>query len=770
MLSLVLAASVAFAPQVVDHLERGPASVAPDLLLASEAPPDTLTTTLRGRVVSATTGEPIAGALVEIGSGSDHRTAYTDGQGRYLLTGVPSGSRRLLVRALDHAPLGVSVRVPRNGRLVLDLSLRLRPVELPAIRVVGGSRPGREGAPNAGSLTPTSSSAAELRALESSPGLAEFGLAQSARSATGTDATEPSSLLFVRGATSDLKMVLLDGAPVFAPFHLSGIVEPVQPGILDSSRVYLGGAPARYNGGLSYILDLETRPGRSDRTRVAGQGDLLSGRLQAEGPLGPGSYYLGTRGIHQLGEEALTGGEDLPYGYGDALFRADVPVSDRDVIAATGFWNRESVGLEGQVRDLGSVHWGNVAGSVRYLRSLDDGEVELTGAAGQFRTRLPVGSDPVRAAEGRSTRSRMAVDVSRLLDGLWVNYGAAYDHYGVSYRNGSTATGLPSPERTARGEMMGLYGDVAVPLSRKVQLRGGLRSDLFLPSVNLRASPRLTVALRAGENTRFSASAGRYHQYVRAPETILSADLTAWSGSAEREILARSHVRSALEIASANHFLVALDHRPRPEFRLGAEAFYKSFDNVPSGDDVQASGLDLWFDWNPSGEWSARAGYLLAWVWSAEVRQTSGDGFAGRHLLTGALSAPLPSEVTLDFHLAASAGLPFTPIPTASGGGETVISSGNKRNAQPTSTGFRSEPLLIGAPDGSYLRVDVKLSRSLVTRVLDTELHLTPYLKLLNALDNRDSLFYQFDNERDLRPRSLASVPVLPVIGVSWDV
>ena len=45
---------------------------------------------------------------------------------------------------------------------------------------------------------------------------------------------------------------------------------------------------------------------------------------------------------------------------------------------------------------------------------------------------------------------------------------------------------------------------------------------------------------------------------------------------------------------------------------------------------------------------------------------------------------------------------------------------------------------------------------------------MTPYVRVLNALDRRDALFYQFNRGTDVAPRPLATLPVLPLIGVEW--
>ena len=165
--------------------------------------------------------------------------------------------------------------MPAGRELEVDIALRMTPIVLAPIEVGGRARTAASdtAAAPAGELT-----MAGVRALQSSPGLAEIGLADAIAGVPGHEPPDPSDVLYVRGTGADLKLVYLDGAPVYAPFPLGGLLEPFTPGLLSSAEVYLGGAPARYDGGLSYILDLRTRSPRAGRFRSSGALDLLSAR------------------------------------------------------------------------------------------------------------------------------------------------------------------------------------------------------------------------------------------------------------------------------------------------------------------------------------------------------------------------------------------------------------------------------------------------------------------------------------------------------------
>jgi hypothetical protein len=189
------------------------------------------------------------------------------------------------------------------------------------------------------------------------------------------------------------------------------------------------------------------------------------------------------------------------------------------------------------------------------------------------------------------------------------------------------------------------------------------------------------------------------------------------------------------------------------------EGYFKAFDGAPQVEGLRASGVDLWLDWRKGG-WAVWAGYSLGWAWFQRGLVPTSDNFSARHLLSGGLRAPLPSAILFDLRLASNSGLDYTPIPT----GEQAAQADPEDRFDTSATASA----ISGAPVGSYLRLDAQLSRSFTASVLGTRFELAPYLRVLNALDRRDALFYQLDIERDVRPRSLQAVSVLPIVGIEW--
>jgi len=91
------------------------------------------TGTLRGRVTDATTQQPLVGASVSLGT----RRVLSQGDGRYVVTGVPAGTDSLRVRLIGYARAAQPVTIAERDTLVVDLALTSQAVNLSAVVVTG---------------------------------------------------------------------------------------------------------------------------------------------------------------------------------------------------------------------------------------------------------------------------------------------------------------------------------------------------------------------------------------------------------------------------------------------------------------------------------------------------------------------------------------------------------------------------------------------------------------------------------------------------------
>ncbi|HYW06530.1 MAG TPA: carboxypeptidase-like regulatory domain-containing protein [Longimicrobium sp.] len=724
-------------------------------LLTAAAPADTVPGGVRGVVRSDPGGLPVASAVVELrDTETGGARTFTDSLGAYHLVGVSPGRHTLRFRHLEHAPTELQLLVPAGATVVLDVSLRYRPLALDTVRARG---PG-DVMGDTVAVRRSEVGWVDSRALEDGSGM-EGALPVAGTGGDPAPAPTPEDVFYVRGSAADLKLVLLDGAPVYAPFHMSGLMEAFDPGVLRSARLYVGGAPARYDGGLSYVMELATRGGNAERHSLEVGADVMTARGVAEGPIAGGAtYLLAGRLVHGASMRGLEAGDAFPYRYQDGLARIDVPLHG-GVLRATAFGNREGVRLK---QDGVFAGWKNRAGSLRYRGGVLGPEGEVTAALGDFFAALAYHGAHVLALRGETRRARFAVDlVGKPLGALTLRYGASADYSRVRYQVDEIALGWqPVVDTHSSGGTVAAYGDASWQPHPRLRLRGGARADAFSHAPLLAVSPRAAATWLVGDRAALTLAAGRYHQFVRAhggnPEP---SPPVSFADSVERT------VATELVVAAANHLSLGLDQELVDGVRLGIEGFYKRYEGVPLSHGVGSytSGMDVWVR-RGVGPVTGWLGYNLAWQWSRPDTALASDRFVGRQVLSAGAAGKLGRKARFGVRFQYGSDLSASEHFALDGTqvGETDLSTPTTFSG--TTTG--DAPLTVNRAK-PYLRLDVEVERSWNLPIRGHRTVFTPYFRLINALDQRDALFYEPEPSGG-GIRAVGGFPVLPVIGLNW--
>jgi len=96
---------------------------------------------ITGRIVDATSGQPIAGAQVQLVGTTNGAMSGVDG--RYLIIRVPAGTATIQVRRIGYGPKTVTgLIVPAGGTLEQDVSLKTADVQLAAVSVTASKEKG----------------------------------------------------------------------------------------------------------------------------------------------------------------------------------------------------------------------------------------------------------------------------------------------------------------------------------------------------------------------------------------------------------------------------------------------------------------------------------------------------------------------------------------------------------------------------------------------------------------------------------------------------
>ena len=733
------------------------------LALAAAAAPlqQEPTGTIRGQVESGRTGLPIPLAVVEADDGRRNVLAVADSTGSYSLR-VSAGRQTLRVRHLDHVPTVMEVLVPPGGEVDIAVVLELRPIALAPVDV----RPPVDPRADSVAVSRTDFNLLVVRRVTEDAGGLSNAL-DPGFSPTTPDPDGAGEALYVRGSSANLQLVLLDGAPVYAPFHMGGLIETFEPEVLGEARLYLGGAPARYDGGLSYVMDLSTRSANGSGHTAGGSLDMVSATGRMEGPLPGGVHYLASaRTVHGLSLTRLES-QPFPYEFADGLVRVDVPMRDGG-LSVTAFVNGEGVRVDTLGGEDRWARWGNLAGSARLRGRLEGADVEFTLAAGRFDARLPLRDGPrLFILDGRSERVRAGLDFSRPAGEATLRYGASFERTWVSHLARQPLTWQTLVTAMAAGSAAGGYLDMEWQPDPRVLLRGGVRGDAYSVGGVVALAPRASATWLVSENAALTLAAGRYHQYVRVPRPLPQ-------GARLRNYADSARIPTHLAVGGATHLSVGLDQQLTAGTRLGLEGFYKRFDGLPlpmgkdsSTSTAHTSGMDVWVR-GSAGGLTGWMGYSLGWAWSSSNGTGISSSFVGRQTLSAGARGVVWRRTTVGVRLAYGSGLPYTALSMS----DRVFTGGSLPTAsQGESVDLDTDAPLTGHDPDPFLRLDAEVSRTWSPRFAGRRMQLTPYLRVINALESRDGLFYRYfdaDGDGDDSMEAVATLPVVPVVGVNW--
>jgi len=732
-----------------------------------------------GTIRDGESGAPLADAVVTL---TDlDRAAPTDSAGRYRLTAVPPGPQHLSVKRIGYSPRTIHALVPGTGALQIDLSLHPVPLQLPTIVV--RSTVAIRGL-EAGDDTPFPDRGISAAALRNHPLLAEPDGFLALSGGEVAISPEAPSGVHVRGGASDQTAYLLDGIPVFSPYHAGGTFSAWNPDALDRLQVLSGSPSLAPPDALSGVIAAATRaPG----TEISAQGTLSTshGRVTLHGPLGasgagfllsarsgfPGivapegdpSYLRGRTGDLLAKVEAPALGGQLRFlGYDsgnelDAVTLAGPPDSVVTGKLRNGFeWHSRSIGLEWSrgigggfglriqgwnARGEAEAAWYPTEGSSLGLES--DREDQGLFAAVE------------RSSAGRFTGAGIRVQRSRT-------------SYRVSAREGSgIGTSLNARTPTAavfvqhrRPVASELTADVALSATAAAR-------DVYLGShAELRWRPSRVASV--------SASYARSHQFsqsLRNSESVVGgifpADLFLGAGAPD------------VPVARSDRAVVGAELLARAGLRVGAQAYASDFHGLllvapragtpfASGGFVTGAGSSrgLSVDAAVSG---ARYGVTASYGWQ-RVRLAYGDssyapGYGTSHLIeTGVIVFPTPTA-SIRLGLAGAVGRRGTGVLGAfEWEACNLLDQGCEFAGSPTHDTSR----LGGTRLPSYLRLDLGLRKHWHLELGGRDVELALFGTMTNLLGRRNVLAVTTDpvtgKRSEIEMRPLAPL----VVGLDW--
>jgi hypothetical protein len=764
------------------------------------------TGSLAGRVTSPS-GAPVADAAVTATTaGGTQRRARTGADGGWRITRVAPG--RWTVRAarvgFSGAEQAVDVAAGAEARVELRLAetgVALDPLEAVSRRDAERERTRFEGEAGVTSRVLTGQ---EIKLL---PGLGEADVMRAIDVLPGVVSTSDFSSAFnVRGGSADQNLVLLDGFPIFNPFHLGGLFSVFNSDAVARAELLSGGFGAEYGGRVSSVLNVETRPGGGAEGFGGEAGvSLLASRLNLHGNLPRGVRRLlgGDAGGWVLSarrsyfDVVLKPVVDFPYHLTDLQGTATVATGGGGRLRLVGYTGQDVLDLSefdppGQEEDDESVlrirwDWGNTVLGARLEQPV--GAWVATASLGLTRYGEALGfSDfPDTRFSSRITQVTVRADAGRPLSPrLTLKAGAEATRTG--YHNLGQAGGTTFFSGQRSGVMASGFGQLRWTPGPAWIVEPGLRADTWNGGGSSQAflSPRLAAKRFLGErrDAAVKVAVGRYVQFVHSlRDEQLPVSNDYWVTTDED-----------VPAVVSDQAQLGIEKYWGERWYVSAEGYYRRYlgltdlntaddPNDPADDLLEGDG------WSYGADFLVRRtqGRFRGWLTLSLLRArrtfpnalalgldgepssiTFAPVFDRRADLDVVAQYQLPGKIEAGVRLNFGTGVPYSRPVAAYVAFETDLVEGGYRVPRPVGTDPEIPLYIVPGQRNAerypaYSRLDLTFRRTYTTRWGK----LTPYAQVLNATNRKNVLFYYYHYDSNPATRSGASMfPILPTIGL----
>ena len=723
----------------------------------------------------------------------------SDRLGLFRFSEVTPGPYAVRVQGLGYSEYSEDILVGLGATVELDLRLPRNAIELEGISVEAERSRTRARFEQVGGATVRELALAEVRAV---PGLAEPDPIRALEVLPGVVSTSDFSAAFhVRGGSQDQNLILLDGMPIFSPFHLGGAFSVFNADMIDRVELHSGGFPAQHGGRVSSVLQIESDAGDGDFS-VDAAVSLLATTAAVGGRLGSSvAKALGFANVHYRMSarrsyfDLLVG--KFPYHLTDFQTVVEGWTMGGDRVTFTAYSGKDVFDLT-KLDDedfplRADWDWGNDAVGARWTRPRSGGgSLDVRVNFSRFQTGLlfPDFDDTRLSSRIEQGQFRADLDV-RPWPRLSVQVGTSAER--LSYKNRFETGGTEFAGGAGKGWQLGTYAQTrwTVPSAWLVEL--GIRADGYGPDPGNwvhAIAPRLAVKrFLGGGDLAVKLAIGRYTQFLHSlQDEELPLGLDFWVLAGDR---APHTISDQLQVGMEGYY--------GTEWFWSAEGYVRSFDGVVTfnaadnpndelDDILSGEGLSYGVDFLVKKERGTVTGWLAASFLKAD--RTFPDPLSAQPGRPDITYAPIfDRRVDIDFVLRypapwgwegglrwnVGAGTPYTPaLGSYRYYDATYLDTGGLEWSGTADAPPDEDPDLSG--DYGVVLEDRNSSRYPTYHRLDASFRktfdkswgvLTPYVNLINLYNRKNVLFYFFEYELDPAVRSGVSMfPVLPTFGL----
>jgi outer membrane cobalamin receptor len=438
--------------------------------------------------------------------------------------------------------------------------------------------------------TPTVTTFLSQAEVESMPRLAEDTL-KIVQRLPGAASNGIEGLAHMRGGEENETLIVLDGLPLYEPFHLRMLQSPtslLDPRVVDGLDVHVGGFSAEFGDRMSTVIEAHSvRPETNHHYELGASLFHTNGLAAHDFADGRGQWLVAARRSNLDEIAHLTDFERGEPHYGDGFGRVDYVLADGTRLALHALASADSLKLtSSDDTEFSRADYRNmyVWGSLEHTWSpAFDGRLVISHTDVTADRRGAVEDPGRRFGEVDDERSYhvsgLRADFNWLAGRFLNRFGAEVRSLSANYQYESDVTfaaGYPYPDspqtsltRNIRtrpeGEHVSAYFTSRVQLGERLTAEAGLRWDeqTYVEDADSQFGPRLNLVYELDDATRLRASWGRYQQAQGIDELQVQDGVDEFSRA-----------------QYADHLIVGFERGFAYDWLLRAEAYQKTYDDL----------------------------------------------------------------------------------------------------------------------------------------------------------------------------------------------
>lgn len=561
----------------------------------------TLTQTVKGKVLDAETGAPLLGANVIVLNIDPAKGAITDEDGYFRLEDIPVGRASFQFTYLGYEDFVVSeilIGSAKEVELIVNLTEALNQLdEVVLVAPTDNINPNNKLA----TVSARSFSVEETKrfpASVSDPGR----MALSFAGVTNSDDT--SNEIIIRGNAPNQLLWRIEGIEVPEPNHFSeegyspGNVSLISSNMLGKSDFFTGAFPATYGNALSGVFDINLRNGNNEKAEYAFQFGVLGTDLTAEGPFSKkykGSYLINYRySTIALLNQIVDVTPGATPTYQDVSIKLNLPLGEKTNLSIWGIGGISDEDEAPYIKDdfrseqiFKSKTYMSGLTLSHFLKNNDklEARISYSGNASDYveeGTEISTGDTFGDSDILRNSALRVSLDYTKKINAkTTINAGVIGSLLKYNVLTDETINGLTRDvvREDGNGSMGQAYVQTKYRFNTDLSTTFGLHGTYFSVNEDFVIEPRLGLEWKVSQNHTLSAGVGIHSRRMPLNQYFIR--------------IGNNTPNSNLDLMQATHYIIGHDWRVIKNGHIKVELYYQDLNKVAIINDPNLTGSYL---------------------------------------------------------------------------------------------------------------------------------------------------------------------------------